>query len=93
MIRSFKDKETELIFNRTFSARFPRDIQKVAFRKLRMLSRAVTLNDMRVPPANHLEALRADRQGQHSVRINDRWRICFTWKDGDSHNVEIVDYH
>jgi len=93
MIRSFRDKETELIFQRTFLARLPHDIQKVAFRKLRMLSRAVTMNDLRVPPANRLEALKGDRHGQHSIRINDQWRVCFTWQNGDSHNVEIVDYH
>jgi toxin HigB-1 len=82
-----------MIFNRTFSHKLPHDIQKVAFRKLRMLSRAVTLNDLRVPPANRLEALHGNRQGQHSIRINDQWRVCFEWRTGDAYNVEIVDYH
>jgi proteic killer suppression protein len=93
MIRDFKGKEAELIFNRTFSHRLPHDIQKVAFRKLRMLNRAVTLNDLRVPPANRLEALHGNRRGQYSIRINDQWRVCFEWRAGDAFHVEIVDYH
>jgi proteic killer suppression protein len=93
MIRSFKCKETARIFDRRRSARLPHDIQPVALRKLRMLNRAVTLNDLRIPPANRLEKLRGDRAGQYSIRINDRWRICFAWQDGDAHDVEIVDYH
>ncbi len=68
-------------------------MQSIAFRKLRMLSRAVSLNDLRIPPANRLEKLRGDREGQFSIRINDQWRICFEWREGDSHNVEITDYH
>ena len=68
-------------------------MQQVARRKLRMLNNAVELNDLRVPPANRLEALRGNRAGQHSIRINDQWRICFQWRDGDAYNVEIVDYH
>lgn len=68
-------------------------MQQVALRKLRMLNRAVTLNDLRVPPANRLEKLKGDREGQHSIRINEQWRICFDWRDGDVFNVEIVDYH
>ena len=91
MIRNFKDKEAELIFIRTFSHRLPHGIQKAAFRKFRMLSRAVTLNDLRVPPANRLEALHGSRRGQHSIRINDQWRVCFVWRTGDAYNVEIVD--
>jgi proteic killer suppression protein len=71
----------------------PQDIQQVALRKLRMLNRAVTLNDLRVPPANRLEELTGDRAGQYSIRINEQWRICFDWRDGDALNVEIVDYH
>lgn len=71
----------------------PHDIQQVALRKLRMLNRAVTLNDLRIPPANRLEKLEGDREGQHSIRINERWRICFEWQEGDVFNVEIVDYH
>jgi len=93
VIRSFKSKETEKIFNRERSRRLPSDIQQVALRKLRMLNRAVTLQDLRVPPANRLEKLSGGRAGQYSIRINDQWRICFEWKEGDADNVEIVDYH
>ena len=93
MIRSFKCEETEKIFFRRRSRRLPWEIQQVALRKLRMLHRAVTLNDLRIPPANRLEKLRGDRMGQYSVRINERWRICFEWRKGDVYNVEIVDYH
>ena len=91
MIRSFKDQETEKIFGRFFSRELPSDIQRVALRKLRMLNRAVTLSDLRVPPANRLESLHGDRKGQYSIRINDRWRVCFEWRDHDAYNVEIVD--
>ena len=93
MIRSFKCKETEKIFNRTFSRKFPQDIQRVTLRKLRMLNRAKTLKDLSVPPGNRLEALHGDREGQYSIRINDQWRICFELQKGDAYNVEIVDYH
>jgi len=93
MIKSFKDKETEKIFLRTFSRKLPHNIQRAAFRKLRMLNRAVTLNDLRNPPANRLEQLHGDRQGQYSIRINDQWRVCFEWSEGNSSEVEIVDYH
>ncbi len=93
MIRSFKCKETEKIFFRRRSRKLPHDIQQVALRKLRMLNRAVTLNDLRVPPANRLEKLKGNREGQHSIRINERWRICFEWRNGDAFEVEIVDYH
>ena len=93
MIRSFKCKETEKIFSRQHSRKLPHDIQQVALRKLRMLNRAITLNDLRIPPANRLEKLKGDREGQHSIRINERWRICFEWQEGDVFNVEIVDYH
>ncbi|MBI5290403.1 MAG: type II toxin-antitoxin system RelE/ParE family toxin [Chloroflexi bacterium] len=93
MIRSFKSKEAEKIFNRERSQRLPSDIQQVALRKLRMLNRAVTLQDLRAPPANRLEKLSGDRAGQYSIRINDQWRICFDWEAGDAQNVEIVDYH
>lgn len=71
----------------------PQGIQQVALRKLRMLNRAVTLHDLRIPPANRLEKLAGDRAGQHSIRINDQWRICFEWREGDAYNVEIADYH
>ena len=93
MIKSFRDAETEKIFNRRFSRRLPGDIQSVGLRKLRMLANAVDLADLRSPPANRLEKLSGDRQGQHSVRINDQWRICFVWREGDAYDVEICDYH
>ncbi len=93
MINSFKDKEAERIFKRERSRKLPQDIQHVALRKLRMLNRAVTLEDLRIPPANRLEKLRGNRAGQYSIRINDQWRICFEWHDGDVFAVEIVDYH
>lgn len=93
MIRSFKGKETEKVFSREFSKKLPNEIQHVALRKLRMLNRSVSLNDLRVPPANRLEALSGRRKGQINIRINQQWRICFEWKDGDAFNVEIVDYH
>ena len=93
MIRSFKCKETEKIFNRQLSNRLDRSIQRVANRKLRMLHQAYSLIDLRSPPSNHLEKLKGDREGQHSIRINDRYRICFQWIEDDAFNVEIVDYH
>jgi len=93
MIRSFADKETEKIFHQIFSRRLPENIQKTALRKLIMLSNAKNLEDLRVPPANRLEALKGDRAGQYSIRINDQFRICFKFSDGDSYDVGIVDYH
>lgn len=93
MIRSFKDKEAEKVFRRQRSAKLPEALQRVALRKLRMLNRAANLNDLRVPPSNRLEKLERERRGQHSVRINDQWRICFKWHDDDAFEVEIVDYH
>ena len=93
MIRSFRDHEAESIFKRERSRRLPQDIQQTALRKLRMLKNARTLEDLRVPPANRLEKLRGDREGQYSIRINDRYRICFEWRDGDAYEVETVDYH
>ena len=93
MIRSFKNKEAEKVFKRQRSSKLPEMLQRVALRKLRMLNRAANLNDLRVPPANRLEKLKGDRSGQHSIRINDRWRICFKWHENDSFQVEIVDYH
>ena len=92
MIQNFKDKEAQKIFERQRSRKLPSEIQQVALRKLRMLNRAETLQDLRVPPANRLERLVGDRVGQYSIRINDQWRICFGWKDGDATDVEIVDY-
>ena len=91
MIRSFRDKATQALFEGRPTARF-RSIAGVAVRKLDMLDAATRLRDLRSPPGNRLEALKGDRSGQHSIRINDRWRICFVWKDG-AENVEIVDYH
>ncbi len=93
MIRSFKDKETQKVFERQRSRKLPSDIQQVALRKLRMLNRAETLQDLRVPPANRLERLAGNRKDQYSIRINDQWRICFEWKNNDAFSVEIVDYH
>ena len=93
MIRSFRDRETERIWNGEFSRRLPQDIQVVALRKLRLLSRARNLNDLRAVPGNVFEALKKDRVGQHSIRINRQWRICFVWKEGHAYEVEIVDYH
>ena len=93
MIHSFGCKETERLFHREFSRKIPEDIQRSALRKLWMLDAAVELNTLRVPPGNRLEALSGKRHGQHSIRINDQWRICFVWHDGSAHDVEIVDYH
>ena len=93
MIRSFKDREAERIFRREFSRKLPNDIQQIALRKLRMLNNVQTLQDLRSPPANRLEVLHGDRAGQYSIRINQQWRICFGWADGDVLDVETVDYH
>jgi proteic killer suppression protein len=93
VIRSFGDKETEGIWHGRFSRRLPQDIQKLARRKLRMLDAAIDLRALMAPPSNRLEALKGDRRGQWSIRINDQWRICFRWQDGDANDVEIVDYH
>jgi proteic killer suppression protein len=93
MIRSFASKEAERLFRRQFSRKLPHDIQRRARIKLEILDAAERLEDLRIPPSNHLEKLFGDRKGQHSVRINNRWRICFVWRDGDSYDVEIVDYH
>lgn len=93
MIQSFADPETELIWSGRRSRKLPSDIQSVSLRKLRMLNQARVLQDMRVPPGNRLEALKGSRKGQHSIRINDQWRICFEWRDGGPSNVEIVDDH
>jgi len=93
MIKSFKDKETEKLFNRHFSKKLPQNLQHLARRKLVMLDAAPELNALRIPPGNRLEALKGDRKGQHSIRINDQWRVCFRWKTGDAYEVEIADYH
>ncbi len=93
MIVSFRDAETELVWRGAFSRKLPHDIQRTALRKLRMLNNARRLADLKVPPNNRLEALKRDRAGQHGIRINDRWRICFVWTKGGPADVEIVDYH
>ena len=93
MIHSFRSKATEKIWQGVPSKRLPPDIQRTALRKLIALNQAESLNDLRMPPANRLEALKGDRRGWHSIRINNQWRICFLWKEGDVHDVEIVDYH
>ena len=93
MVKSFKCKETEKTYNRSFSHKLPHDIQKAALKKLWILDAATSLEDLKVPPANHPESLKDDRKGQHSIRINSQWRICFKRHDGNSYNVEIVDYH
>ncbi len=93
MIKSFRDKESVKIFNRRLSVKLPQNIQPVARKKLVILDAALELNDLRIPPGNRLEALKGGRKGQHSIRINDQWRICFKWGDGDVYDVEITDYH
>ena len=93
MISEWHDKEAEKIWNMQFSTKLPHDIQKVARRKLIMISSAVSINDLRIPPSNHLEELKGDRIGQHSIRINDQYRICFFWNNGNVIIEEIVDYH
>lgn len=93
MIKSFNCKETELIYELKCSRKLPSGIQRIALRKLEMLDAAVEINDLRVPPANRLEALKGKRKGQYSIRINKQWRICFVWRSGHAYQVEIVDYH
>jgi toxin HigB-1 len=92
MIRSFRSKDTESLFGDIDVPRF-RAFERIARRKLLYLHRARSLNDLRVPPGNRLEALKGDRKGQHSIRINDQWRVCFIWTRGDAYDVEIADYH
>jgi addiction module HigA family antidote len=93
MIKSFQDKEAEKIFNRIFSSKLPQNIQNIARRKLIMLDAAPDISALRIPPGNQLEVLKGDRKGQHSIRINSQWRICFKWRSGNAYNVSIVDYH
>jgi proteic killer suppression protein len=93
MIHSFRDPETEKLFLRQRSRRLPADLLRVALKKLVILNAADSLQDLRTPPGNRLEKLRGNREGQHSIRINDQWRICFLWREGGAHEVEIVDYH
>jgi toxin HigB-1 len=93
MIVSFADRDTERLFQRERVRRFPAELLTSMLKKLRLLDAGVALDDLRVPPGNRLEKLRGDRAGQHSIRVNDQWRICFVWRAGGAHAVEIVDYH
>jgi len=93
VIRSFRDRDTERLFAREPVRRWASDLQRAALRKLRMLDAAEVIDDLRVPPGNRLERLVGDRAGEHSIRINDQWRVCFRWRSGDAYDVEIVDYH
>lgn len=93
MIRSFRDRETEKVWSGALARRLPPDIRSVALRKLRLLDAAEKVEDLRLPPGNRLEALSGDRRGQHSVRINQQWRVCFRWNEGHCEDVEICDHH
>jgi proteic killer suppression protein len=93
VIRSFADRVTERLFARTPGRRFPAGLHRVMLRKLVQVDAAVRLDDLRVPPGNRMEALKGDRRGQHCIRVNDQWRVCFRWRDGEADDVEIVDYH
>lgn len=93
MIQSFADAETERIWSGRLSRRLPADMQPAALRKLRLLNQARALGDLKAPPGNRLEALKGDRRGRYSIRVNDQWRICFVWREGGPTDVEIVDYH
>ncbi|MFO7800589.1 type II toxin-antitoxin system RelE/ParE family toxin [Rhodohalobacter sp.] len=93
MIKSFADKETEKIYHRNYSKKFPEEIQQRAYRKLLQIDLMTELKELQSPPGNRLEKLKGDRDGQHSIRINQQWRICFKWQEGDAFDVEIVDYH
>ncbi len=93
MIRTFRCRDTERVFQRQFARKFPRNIQQRAFMKLNAIDAATRVQDLRLPPSNRLETLKGDRKGQYSIRINDQWRICFLWQGGNAEMVEIVDYH
>ena len=93
MIKSFGNAAAEAAWQRRFTKGIPNDIIKAGNRKLMQIHNARSLEDLRAPPGNRLERLAGDRKGQHSIRINDQWRICFRWRDGDAHDVEIIDYH
>ncbi len=93
MIKNFANKETEKLFLRQITLRIPPEIRRIALRKLLQLHAAVALEFLKIPPGNRLELLKGDRAGQYSIRINDQWWICFTWRNGDAYDVEIVDYH
>ena len=93
MIQTFSDRDTERLFHREPVRRFPTELQRAMLRKLVMVDAAEQLEDLRVPPGHRLEKLKGDRAGQHSIRVNDQWRICFRWKDGNAFDVAVVDYH
>jgi len=93
VIRSFGNKDTERIWDEQFIKAIDRKVQRATLRKLELLHAAVAVEDLRIPPGNRLEQLKGDRKGQHSIRVNDQWRICFVWKDGGADDVELVDYH
>ena len=93
MIKSFRDKETERLFSRHFSRRFPPQLHRIAWQKLAILDAAERLDDLRVPPGNRLEKLSGNRVGEYSIRINDQWRVCFRWREDNAYDVEITDYH
>jgi len=93
MIQGFADRDTERLFQREPVRRLPTSLHRVRLRKLVQLDAAVALEELRIPPGNHLEKLRGDRDGQHSIRVNDQWRICFRWREGHAFDVAIVDYH
>lgn len=93
MIESFRDKRTAAVWAGRLPKGFPADVAGTARRKLRMLDAAARLDDLKAPPGNRLEALKGDRAGQHSIRVNDRWRVCFVWRDGGAHEVEVTDHH
>ena len=93
MIKSFKDKETEKLWYKGSSTKIPVEIQLRGLKKLRLIDASTNLSDLAFPPSNQLEQLKGDRKGQHSIRINDQYRICFMWVDNDAYDVEIVDYH
>ena len=93
MIRSFGDRDTERLFHRENVRRWSANLQHAALRKLVVMDAAETLDDLRVPPGNRLEKLSGERSGQHSIRVNDQWRVCFRWRDRDAFDVELVDYH
>jgi len=93
MIKSFRNRISENVFQRAFVKQFSTDVQRLAYRKLLILDGAESLNDLRIPPGNSLEKLSGNRKGQYSIRINDQWRICFVWRGGNAYDVEIADYH
>ena len=93
MIKTFKCKETQKVYKREFSKKLPQDIQRASYKKLLMIDASIDIEDLRIPPANRLEKLSGDREGQYSIRINKQYRICFLWENGSAFDIEIVDYH